>query len=440
MKHDQAFWGNWFTESWPREEIKISQRDREILRRLAGKVNELSQRPVEEEKIKLWRSHNDLVPVRPVILADAENGWNEILVAEEVQECEGAMAQDWEIWLKKEIIWATKIKDDKPIEAVFYLPYRATDTKTGVKEERVGDPEKGEAYTWKSPLAGLSGDEFKDLDLSTIIKMPEITVDFETTEMTVNMAKDVFKGLLDVKLRHWWFWSSHLTVNYSNVRGLETMMFDFYDYPEKVHEMMRLFTDGHQHRLKFLEKEGLLYDNSGNTFVGSGGLGITSQLPRKEGSPVRLKDMWGLSEAQEASEVSPEMYGEFIYPYLREISENFGLNCYACCEPVNPIWDYIKQIPRMRRISVSQWANMETMSEYLGDKYVMSYKSNPADLAVSQIDEDLIRSNMKHVLETARKNSNHLEIVQKDNHTLSGKPGNLYRFVEIAREEINRIY
>ena len=440
MKHDQASWGNWFTEGWTQEEIKVSNHDREVLRKLAGQVLELSQRPIEEEKIKLWQAHNDLVPVRPLILADAENGWNEIL-AQETQECEGSMAQDWEIWLKKEIIWGTRIKDDKPIEPVFYMPYKATDSNIGISEERIGDPEKGEAYTWKSPLADLSGSEFTDLDLSTIIKKPEINVDMASSMAAVNIAKEVFDGLLDVKIRHWWFWSPHLTVHYSNLRGLTGMMMDFYDYPEKVHEMMKLFTESHLHRLKYLEKEGLLYDNSGNTFVGSSGLGITSQLPQADfNGTVRLKDMWGLSEAQEASEVSPDMYAEFIFPYLKEISGNFGLNCYACCEPVNPIWDYVKQIPNLRRVSVSQWSNMELMSEILGDKYVYSYKSQPADLAVRNIDEELIRNNLKNVLKTTKANKNNLEIVQKDCHTIANKPENLYRFVEIAREEIDRLY
>ena len=89
------------------------------------------------------------------------------------------MAQDWEMWLRKEIYWAETMKDDKVVEAKLYLPYQAVDTGWGIEEERIGDPTKGEAYVWKSPLADLEEEEFEELDLSTVVKTPEIHIDWE---------------------------------------------------------------------------------------------------------------------------------------------------------------------------------------------------------------------------------------------------------------------
>lgn len=40
------------------EKIIISRKDKDILRKLATKVACLSNRPVEEEKRKLWHEHN----------------------------------------------------------------------------------------------------------------------------------------------------------------------------------------------------------------------------------------------------------------------------------------------------------------------------------------------------------------------------------------------
>ena len=75
----------------------------------------------EEARIQLWRDHNDLKDTRPLIwMLDLENGWNELLPMEFTCQCEGKMAQEWEMWLHKELIYAEKIKCDKPIEAKFY--------------------------------------------------------------------------------------------------------------------------------------------------------------------------------------------------------------------------------------------------------------------------------------------------------------------------------
>jgi len=40
-----------FTQSIPRESIFIGDRDREVLRRLAGRLAELATRPVEAERL-----------------------------------------------------------------------------------------------------------------------------------------------------------------------------------------------------------------------------------------------------------------------------------------------------------------------------------------------------------------------------------------------------
>ena len=50
--------------------MAIGQPDRQILRRLAGKVAELAARPVEKEKQKLWTHHNVLEWTRPLVLCE----------------------------------------------------------------------------------------------------------------------------------------------------------------------------------------------------------------------------------------------------------------------------------------------------------------------------------------------------------------------------------
>ena len=52
------------------------------------------------------------------------------------------------------------------------------------------------------------------------------------------------------------------------------------------------------------------------SWVGSGGLGWSDELPQPDfDGQVRCEDMWGMSESQETSGVSPDMFAEFVFPY-----------------------------------------------------------------------------------------------------------------------------
>lgn len=439
MRIDKGFWGNWITEGWAIDDIHISENDKKILQNLAKKFRALCDRPIEKEKIELWKKHNDLQDTRPLILVDMENGWNEAIRFDRDIECEGYMAQDWEMWFRKEIYWTEKIKDDKPLTPVFYIPHRAINTEWGIGENNVeiGEHDKNKAYSWIPTMKDMDDDEFDELDVEATIEDPYVEVDWEATNAALSLAREVFDGILDVKLRTWWFWSSHMALAYSNFRGMDGMLCDFYEHPEKVHEIFQKLTDGYIKKLKYLEKNNLLYNNTDNTFVGSGGIGMTDTMginPEK----VTLDTMWGLCEAQEIGEINAEMYKEFVFPYFKQIAELFGRTCYACCEGINGMWKYVKEIPNLRRVSVSQWSDMELMSDLLGKDYIYSYKANPSYVTVEQMDEEVVRAELRKMFQ--KTTGNHVEVVLKDLHTISNKPGQVIRWVEIAREELARVY
>ena len=135
------------------------------------------------------------------------------------------------------------------------------------------------------------------------------------------------------------------------------------------------------------------------------------------------------------------MVKEFLLPYQHELAEKFGLNYYGCCEGMDGRWEYVKEaIPRLRRVSVSQWADSRKMSEYLKGDYVYCYKVSPTDIAVPHPDEEYIRRRLHEVLEYCKQNGNKVELLMKDNHTLGHNPRNASRWVEIAREEVARVY
>jgi len=410
--------------------LSFSKREKEILRKLAGEAGELAARPVEAEKRILWTRHNDLERVRPLIFCDPENGWNEIIPGN-ILRCKNDLARNWEMTLRKEIFWATKMGDDRVTEPYFNIPYSYSETDWGMHHVQIGGDNLG-AYTWEAPLK----DYDRDLPL---LKFPEITVDYKMTDEVPQLADTILGDLLTVRVKGMWWWTLGLTWPLINLRGLENYMLDFYLHPRELHRLMEILRDGHLAKLRFLEANNLLPDNT-DMYVGSGGFGYTTRLPQSDfKGRIRLKDIWGFCESQETVSVSPELFAEFVLPYQIPILELFGLNCYGCCEGLDLRWDYIKNIPDLRRVSVSPWANEAKMAEQLGSNYIFSRKLHPAKLAVYQMDEESVRMELQKALEVATANNCVIELLMKDNNTLGHNPLNVINWCRIAREEIDKI-
>jgi hypothetical protein len=147
--------------------------------------------------------------------------------------------------------------------------------------------------------------------------------------------------------------------------------------------------------------------------------------------------MWGFAESQETVQVSPSMFKEFIFPYQLPILERFGLNCYGCCEALDKRWDMIECIPKLRRVSVSPWADWGSMAEKLADRYIYSMKPHPADLAVPVLDEERIRKSLREAMKLTRDCC--VEVIMKDNNTIGNNPENVIRWCRIAQEEASSI-
>lgn len=407
----------------------ISQNDRLVLRDLAKRVAELAARPVEAEKRELWYRHNALEPTRPPVFCDPENGWNEILAPDKLQ-CEGGLARGWEWHLRREIFWGEQMRDDKVIEPYLNVGHVYTETDWGLHETRIGG-QAGGAWRWEAPLK-----TYDDMDK---LHFPQITVDYEATQELLQLAQATFGDILQVRLKSTWWWSFGMTQILVYLRGLEQIMYDMMDCPDNVHRLMAFLRDGHAARLDFLEKNGLLFLNNDGSYVGSGGFGWTHELPQPDfNGHVRPIDMWGFAESQETVGISPEMFEEFIFPYQLSLLERFGLNCYGCCEPLDSRWHVVEKFPRLRRVSMSPWANVEAMAERLGNRYIFSWKPHPGVLAADTFDEEYIRQTLRKGLHALRKNDCRVEIIMKDCHTIRNDPQRVIRWVQIAKEEADR--
>ena len=410
--------------------LTISPAERATLRRLAANVAELAARPIEGKKRDLWYRHNALEVTRPVIFCDPENGWNEIIRPAELT-CHRPLARRWEMHLRKEIFWGTEMGDDYTIEPCFnvFHIHSGGIEEWGLKERTVSGGDGG-SYRWESPI--------KTMDDLGKLRFPTVQVDWPATNRVLNQAKEILGDLLAVRLHTNWWWTLGMTMRVAFLRGLAQMMYDMVDNPDLLHGLMAILRDGTLSLLDALEREGLLSLNNDGTYVGSGGLGWSQELPAADfNGKVRTSDMWGFAESQETVGVSPRMFAEFVFPYQLPILERFGLNCYGCCEPLHTRWHVVEKIPRLRRVSVSAWANVEKMAEKLGDRYIFSWKPAPVDLASPTIDEVRIREGLRRTFQVTR--NCRVEVLMKDNHTIGNNPQNVIRWCQIAREEAERV-
>ena len=410
------------------DDVRMSKEDRAVLRTLAHRVAAIAAGPRMEEVRALWRNINGLNQSRPAIFCDPENGWNEIVTESQMQ-CQGKLARRWEMDLRKEIFWGDQMGDDKPVEPCFDVPYTVSPDDWGLKAVYRKGGSQG-SYVWESPIKDY------DADLKRL-HSPQFEIDCETTRGCLAIAEEVFGGILSVRLKGTWWWSLGLTWPAATLRGLENLFCDLIENPDGLKQLLAIISRGHLDKLDYLERHNLLSLNNDGTYVGSGGFGFSDQLPQQDfGGRVRCPDLWGFTESQETVSISPAMYAEFVFPGEKPIMDRFGLTCYGCCEPLDKRWDRVKKHHGLRRVSCSPWADLEKMAEYLGNRYVLSMKPNPAALATPQIDEQAIRRQLRRALDVTR--GCVVEIIMKDNHTLGNRPENAVRWCRIAREEAER--
>ena len=79
----------------------------------------------------------------------------------------------------------------------------------------------------------------------------------------------------------------------------------------------------------------------------------------------------------------------------------FGLNYYGCCDPLHRKMGILEKIPNLRKVSMSPWVDIDQAVANVGDRYVFSYKPNPAVFAEKTWHLDKARDELEMVLTKA---------------------------------------
>jgi len=415
----------------------LTPHDKDILRRLGAEIAAVGSSPIMDERRRLSVKLNRLEAERPLVLLWPGGELLNAAFSPDSLSCRERWAQAHERELRQQLWSHHFIGEDIIINPRFEHRGFVTSSDFGVTSRKQwGNDGLGHgSMVWEPPLVQLPED-FSRLHFRTH------AFDRESFLEERSLLEEAFDGVLPVVHRGIWYqWTMGLTIEAVDLIGLERFLFAMYDEPDHLHTLMAFLRDDCQQMLDWFEVEGLLQPNNGDGICAAGGCFHTDLLPQSDfvpGQPARLRDCWALSESQETVGVSPEMFEEFVFQYQLPIITRFGLACYGCCEPLDTRWHIIKRLPNLRRVSVSPWSNVHVMAEHLGREYIFSRKPNPTLISCAHWDEDAIRADLRETLLATH--GLNVEFIMKDIMTDHGQPWRYARWVQLAREEIDRVW
>jgi hypothetical protein len=421
----------------------ISAHDRNVIHELATQWMEWAAQPVMEERKRLWRAVHDLQAERPVILVETD--WIEGYVADSELRCEDPFLRSIERSMRIKLRHAEELGDDIVFEPHYQLGWRMQFSDYGVPVEirSAVCPQKSIAYSFSFPIA--TPEDVHKLNKRTFV------VDRAESLRRKALLEEAAGDILPVQLGNYdpfvyefdvgpygdvgftgnYFFG--LTWQVYRFIGNQGLLYWVYDAPAAIHRLMSYMLEDRLALFDYFEREGLLAANTDNQMAGPCMYGYVSDLPAPSGpAPPRLKHLWGWAESQEAANISPAMYNEFVLPYLAKLSERFGLIYYGCCERVDDrLPSIIDAIKNLRSVSVSGWSNLAKTAELLGRKYVYSRKPVPAHISGPQPHWELLEKDMRDTYAAAA--DCNLEILYRDIYTIDGDRSRLRRWVDMTK-------
>ena len=397
------------------------------LRGLAHLWQKAAHDPVNAERAAAWLAHNDGHGYRPMIVMEMDTFASDMLHPKLTQ----PLARELEWLLLYGVTTAEEISDDKVLPDYLPVPMKFTIVPHNVTYETdhaIDSAGRSIGYMPQHVIHTLPEDLAAFGESVYIYQQAE-------TEALLSLASDVFGDILPPRLYNASLQWAHMPMSRAVLMmGMEALYVAMMTQPDDVHHMLDLFTTETIGMLHWMEAQGHLTPNNRQQIIGAGSVGYTDALPGDKGTGrLRARDLWGNTNAQEAVGLSPDMFAEFVMPYASRIAEEYGMMYYGCCEGVHAVWDTLKTLPHLRKVSVSAWCDERLMGEYLqGSGVIYSRKPSPNYIGAEQVfDEDAFRKHIDHTVTCAQGVG--LEIIFRDVYTLMGERGRAGRAVAIAR-------
>lgn len=403
----------------------ISGSPQDVIRRLALRVAEQAASPENQRVREKWTRQNALRKTVPPVVCRAYDVVFEIgepLVATDPLE------QQVERTLRI-LNYKIDLGDDEVFEPWLWIPTVFEDEGPlfGVMTN-MDRPLGGGAYRYQPVIASI-----EDIEK---INIPNHHINEAATTQRKERVEELLNGILEVKINRLRLEDIGLGYHAIMLRSIDGFMLDMADRPDFAHALMARLSKCHQAYFEAAEREELLHLNHGGVLSRSAL--CANELPQKDfdGKHVRREDIWMYADGQDFGIVSPAMTEKFLFSYLLPLLEPFGLVNYGCCESHHNKWQLIRQIPHLRRVSVSPWTDLAEAVEELGGKVVLNWRVNNADV-VTQASPERMRAEIREGLRIA--GGCPIEITLQDIETVYGNKDLLPTWIRIAREEAEKI-
>lgn len=411
------------------QRINVTQNDKTVLQKLGDTLAEISSLPVHKEKALLWKKMNDLGSKRPMVWIN-EIPWHEMNVDDELTlKCEGKWARELEDNLRKKIYQWKHMPGDMIINDYIECPLAICSSSFGITEsvDIARTDENSDIYS-RHFIVQIKEPE----DIEKIL-MPKVIHNKEATEYRFETMNEVFNGIIPVKKTgqtHIWFTPWDYLIRWW---GVQEALMDLVMRPEMVHAIYEKMVSAWMTELDQFVEQNLLSLDSNNTRIGSGGYGYVSDLPGENYDPnnVQPHNMWGCSNAQIFSSVSPDMHWEFALEHDMKWLNRWGLTYYGCCEPLDRKMHILRRIPNLRKVSVSPWCNTERIINEIGKDYVISRKPSPSVFVDSIWSPEKAEAELREFM-NATEGKCHVELIMKDISTVLHQPSRLWEWEKIA--------
>lgn len=433
----------------------MNQKDLVIVRGLASQVAELAALPVQQETIALWKANNDLHPVRPMVQIDGIP-WHELNVNDELTlQTEDPFCRGVETMLRRILYQWNHFRVDMVVDPVWVMPKVMRMEGFGIRiDERTEAVDPGNDVVAHEFHDQVQTDE--DVDK---IHTPEVIFDAEATAMVEERSHEIFDGIMPIRMQGWlpeaqqWQGlaaepgtNKLVTGMYPDTagniawglwdqivywRGAEAVLYDLAARPEFIHRLLGRLSQAHHEWLDDLEARGLI-GHSQSKIRSTGA--YTDDLPAPGFDPdhVRPKDVWTSAMAQILTAVSPAMFKEFEVDYAKRWCDRFGLVYFGCCEALDTKMEYVRMVPNVRKVSITQLADVERAAAEIGSDYVFSRKPNPAFIAGDSWHPDVVEADLRDTLDRAKAHGCPVELIFKGVSTVRKQPHRLWEWADIA--------